>query len=79
MVTKAKINSAMMKWAREYAGFTHGHEERLPKDIKSKYEAWEKGENSPTWNQLREVSKKYHIPTAFFFMDCPLILIIYLI
>lgn len=71
MITKAKINSAMMKWAREYAGFTHGHEERLPKDIKSKYEAWEKGENSPTWNQLREVSKKYHIPTAFFFMDCP--------
>lgn len=71
MVTKAKINSAMMKWAREYAGFTHGHEERLPKDIKSNYEAWEKGENSPTWNQLREVSKKYHIPTAFFFMDCP--------
>lgn len=71
MVTKAKINSAMMKWAREYAGFTHGHEERLPKDIKFKYEAWEKGENSPTWNQLREVSKKYHIPTAFFFMDCP--------
>ncbi|WP_405022168.1 ImmA/IrrE family metallo-endopeptidase [Methanobrevibacter smithii] len=71
MVTKAKINSAMMKWAREYAGFTHGHEEKLPKDIKSKYEAWEKGENSPTWNQLREVSKKYHIPTAFFFMDCP--------
>ena len=71
MVTKAKINSTMMKWAREYAGFTHGHEERLPKDIKSKYEAWEKGENSPTWNQLREVSKKYHIPTAFFFMDCP--------
>lgn len=71
MVTKAKINSAMMKWAREYAGFTRGHEERLPKDIKSKYEAWEKGENSPTWNQLREVSKKYHIPTAFFFMDCP--------
>lgn len=71
METKAKINSAMMKWAREYAGFTHGHEERLPKDIKSKYEAWEKGENSPTWNQLREVSKKYHIPTAFFFMDCP--------
>jgi len=71
MITKAKINSAMMKWAREYAGFTHGHEERLPKDIKSKYGAWEKGENSPTWNQLREVSKKYHIPTAFFFMDCP--------
>lgn len=71
MVTKAKINSAMMKWAREYAGFTHGYEERLPKDIKSKYESWENGETSPTWNQLREVSKKYHIPTAFFFMDCP--------
>lgn len=71
MVAKAKINSAMMKWAREYAGFTHGYEEKLPENIKSKYKSWENGENFPTWNQLREVSKKYHIPTAFFFMDCP--------
>lgn len=72
MVAIAKINPAMMKWAREYAGFTHGYEEELPKEIKSKYKSWETGEKFPTWTQLRKVSKKYHVPTAFFFINCPL-------
>lgn len=70
MVTRAKINPAMMKWAREYAGFTNGYEEQLSGDIKEKYESWENGDIYPTWNQLRMVSKKYNVPTAFFFMDC---------
>lgn len=71
MVTKVKINPAMMKWARTYAGFTNGHEDKLPQDIKQRYESWEKGDNFPTWNQLRKVSKKYKVPTAFFFMNKP--------
>lgn len=71
MTARAMINPAMMVWAREYAGFTNGYEEQLPNDIKEKYESWENGDNYPTWNQLRKVSKKYHVPTAFFFMDCP--------
>lgn len=70
-MVKAMINPAMMLWARKYAGFTNGYEEQLPNDIKEKYESWEKGENYPTWNQLRKVSKKYNVPTAFFFMACP--------
>ena len=69
MVARAKINPAMMAWARKRAGFTDGYEETLPKDIKSKYEAWENGEIEPTWVQLRKVSKKYSLPTAFFFME----------
>ena len=69
MVTRVRINPAMMKWARAYAGFINGYEEKLPKDIKSKYKSWENGEKLPTWNQLRNVSKKYKVPTAFFFMN----------
>ena len=70
MTTRAIINPTMMAWARKYAGFTNGYEEQLPNEIKEKYESWERGDAYPTWNQLRKVSKKYHVPTAFFFMDC---------
>lgn len=68
---EAKINKDMMYWAREYAGFVGGYEEDLPKSIRLRYKAWESGEKYPTWNQLREVSKKYKLPTAFFFMKEP--------
>ena len=70
MVTRAMINPAMMTWAREYAGFTKGYEEQLPEDFKKRCKSWEKGDSYPTWNQLREASKKYNVPTAFFFMKC---------
>lgn len=68
MVSKAVINPAMMIWAREYAGFIDEYEEMLPGYIKKHYKLWEKGEKYPTWNQLRQVSAKYNVPTAFFFM-----------
>ena len=71
MTSRAKINPEMMKWARKRAGFINGYEDTLPKNIKSRYESWESGEKIPTWNQLREVSKKYCLPTAFFFRDTP--------
>lgn len=67
----AKINKDMMYWARKYAGYTNGYENELPKDIREKYESWESGEKFPTWIQLRNVSKKYKVPTAFFFMKKP--------
>lgn len=67
----AKINKDMMYWARKYAGYTNGYENELPKDIREKYESWESGEKFPTWIQLRNVSKKYKVPTAFFFMKNP--------
>ena len=67
----AKINKDMMFWARNYAGYVNGYENELPKDIREKYESWESGEKYPTWIQLRKVSKKYKVPTAFFFMKTP--------
>ena len=69
MVSKAIINPAMMKWARRYAGFIGKYEELLPEYIKKHYKLWENGEKYPTWNQLRQVSNKYNVPTAFFFME----------
>ena len=71
MVSRAIINPEMMVWAREYAGFTGEYEELLPAYIKKHYELWESGKKYPTWNQLRNVSKKYNVPTAFFFMSTP--------
>lgn len=67
----ARINKDMMYWARKYAGYVNGYEKELPKDIRERYEAWESGEKFPTWIQLRNVSKKYKVPTAFFFMKTP--------
>ena len=67
----AKINKDMMYWARKYAGYVNGYENELPKDIREKYESWESGDRFPTWIQLRKVSKKYKVPTAFFFMKKP--------
>ena len=69
MVSEAIINPAMMIWARRYAGFIEEYEELLPGYIKKHYKLWENGEKYPTWNQLRQVSNKYNVPTAFFFME----------
>ena len=68
-MAEAIINPAMMTWAREYAGFIEEYEELLPGYIKKYYKLWENGEKYPTWNQLRQVSNKYNVPTAFFFMN----------
>ena len=67
----AKINKDMMFWARNYAGYVNGYEKELPEDIRNKYESWESGDKFPTWIQLRNVSKRYKVPTAFFFMKNP--------
>ena len=60
------INPDIMEWARENAGFTNEYIELLPEYIKKDYKYWENGDKYPAWNQLRKVSKKYNIPSAFF-------------
>ena len=71
MINRADINPKMMHWARIRAGFNNGFENHLPSEIKTRYKKWETGDVKPTWNQLRTVSKKYDLPTAFFFMESP--------
>ena len=64
MVSRAKINPIVMKWARIEAGY---NKENLPKRFKDKFENWENGTVDPTWNQLRDLSNQYKRPSAFFF------------
>lgn len=42
-MSRVDINPKMMKWAREYAGYSGEYESLLPKYIKSHYNDWENG------------------------------------
>lgn len=61
------VNPAMIKWAREDAGFEL---EDLPKSLKDA-EKWENGEKTPSWADLRKLAKKYKRPSFFYFLQEP--------
>ena len=64
MTSRAKINPDIMRWARIEAGY---NKKNLPKKFKDRFEKWENGSVEPTWIQLRDLSKQYKRPSAFFF------------
>lgn len=61
------INSEILVWAREQAGFSVSdvaeHFKKEPQFI----ENWEKGISSPSFPQLEKLANKYKRPTAIFF------------
>ncbi len=67
----ANVNTAMLTWARERAGFSvpefahklTTNEERLLK--------WEAGEQSLTFNQAMQFADKAHIPFGYLFLSIP--------
>lgn len=61
------VNPAMIKWAREDAGFEL---EDLPKSLKDA-EKWENGDKIPSWADLRKLAKKYKRPSFFYFLSEP--------
>ena len=61
---RVSINPKALKWARIDAGYDYSN---LPNKIKPKYAEWESGKLMPTWNQLRDISRYFKRPTAFFF------------
>ncbi len=67
MVVRVDANPIMIKWAREDAGFSL---DELPQSLK-KAEKWETGEEKPTWNDLRNLAKKYKRPSFFYFLKKP--------
>ncbi|MGN0094422.1 MAG: helix-turn-helix domain-containing protein, partial [Methanobrevibacter sp.] len=67
MAVKVNANPAMIKWAREAAGYSY---DDLPKTL-SDAEKWETGEKKPTWNDLRNLAKKYKRPPYFYFLSNP--------
>ena len=56
------VNPAMIKWAREDAGYSL---EELPDYLKDA-EKWETGEKTPSWADLRNLAKKYKRPSFFY-------------
>ncbi len=69
----AGINPAMLRWARERAGYASIADvaDRLKwpaEDIA----AWESGERTPTWAQFQHLARDlYHRPTGLFFFPEP--------
>ncbi|WP_407453115.1 ImmA/IrrE family metallo-endopeptidase [Methanobrevibacter sp.] len=61
------VNPAMIKWAREDAGYSL---EELP-DYLEDAEKWETGEKTPSWADLRKLAKKYKRPSFFYFLSEP--------
>ena len=67
------INPAMLRWARERAGYTSVEQVAIRmKRPQAEIEAWESGSEFPTWRQLERLARDcYHRPTAIFFLTAP--------
>ena len=73
MVVRATgINPAMLRWARERAGYSVEEVASRRKVPPDRVREWEAGEVFPTWRQLERLAyKDYHRATTFFFLDNP--------
>ncbi len=70
MVVRATgINPAMLRWARERAGYSVEEVASRMKRAPNEITAWESGEAFLTWRQLERLARDlYHRPTASFFL-----------
>jgi Zn-dependent peptidase ImmA (M78 family) len=67
------INPDMLRWAREQAGYAtvESVAARLKRPA-AQIEAWESGDEFPTWRQLEQLARDlYHRPIALFFLPVP--------
>jgi Zn-dependent peptidase ImmA (M78 family) len=64
---KIPVNPTLVEWARTRAGFTI--QEAAQKF--SRIEAWEAGEDFPTYPQLEKLSEEFKVPIAVFFFPKP--------
>jgi Zn-dependent peptidase ImmA (M78 family) len=66
-MTRVTVTPDILRWARERAGL---HVEDLIGRF-PKLAAWERGELSPTFNQLESFAKTTHVPFGFLFLPEP--------
>lgn len=73
MVVRAtKINPAMLRWARERAGYSVEEVARRRRVSPLRILNWESGVQFPTWRQLERLSyQDYHRSPTMFFCDSP--------
>ena len=67
MTYRVNVNPDMIKWARKSAGFKF---EDLPNSLENA-PLWENGDLKPTWNDLRNLAKKYKRPPVFYLRSKP--------
>ncbi|MEY6434234.1 helix-turn-helix transcriptional regulator [Thioalkalicoccus limnaeus] len=66
-MTRVSISPDLLRWARERAGLPGADlVGRFPK-----LAAWERGELSPTFDQLEAFAKATHVPFGFLFLPEP--------
>jgi transcriptional regulator with XRE-family HTH domain len=61
------ITPAIVRWARERAGYSIEDAKRHFKKIS----AWEAGEDAPSYPQLEQMAEKFKCPVAVFFFPEP--------
>ena len=73
MVVRASgINPAMLRWARERAGYSIEEVARRRRVPPERVKEWEAGKSFPTWKQLKQLAfKDYHRGTVFFLFKDP--------
>jgi Zn-dependent peptidase ImmA (M78 family) len=67
-LTRAAVNPALVRWARERAGIMEAGElsGRFPKLLQ-----WEAGTAQPTLNQLEAYARAMHAPVGYLFLPAP--------
>ncbi len=68
---EVNINSAIIKWARESAGFKSDEIARKLKTSKENYEKIESGRKNPTYRQIEILANLFKRPLAVFFLPEP--------
>jgi Zn-dependent peptidase ImmA (M78 family)/DNA-binding XRE family transcriptional regulator len=69
--TKALIKPELLVWTRNRAKITLEDAAQAVNVAAEDVQAWEKGEEAPTLNQLRKLAAKYHFPLAVFYLPEP--------
>ena len=71
-VRASGINPAMLRWARERAGYSLEEVARRRRVSAERVQEWEDGKSYPTWRQLEQLAyKDYHRATTFFLLSTP--------
>lgn len=72
-MTQAKINPAILRWARQRLGLTEAEVARKVglKDRPERLQMWERGENLPTFRQAQELARTLRIPFGYLFLTEP--------
>ena len=73
MVVRASgINPAMLRWARERAGYSIEEVARRRRVPPERVKEWEAGKSFPTWKQLEQLAyQDYHRGTVLFLLNDP--------